>query len=60
MRKGKKPIKEENRTYGILTIFFRCPKCKNDVGMYDTETLMCYEDKFCRECGQKIDWSEEK
>lgn len=28
-----------------------CPKCKS---------LVIYGDKYCRECGQKLDWSDEK
>ena len=60
MRKWKKTIKKEERNYGILSIQYYCPKCKNDVGAYHSETGMCFEDKFCRECGQKIDWSEEE
>lgn len=37
-----------------LTLMYRCPSC-------DTEYNRFYENKkYCMECGQKLDWSEEE
>lgn len=60
--KAKKPIKKIGGEYGIRAkkIYYFCPKCKNDVGLYVKKYRMSYQDKFCRECGQRIDWSEEE
>lgn len=59
MSKGKKPICDTQITNGIFSIFYYCPMCNRIVGIYDEESGMDFQDKFCRECGQKIDWSEE-
>lgn len=60
MRKVKKPICDTQITNGIFSILYYCSMCNKTVGIYDEETGMCFEDKFCRECGQKIDWSDEE
>ncbi len=52
--KGKKPIKKYAGDK-IKLPFFLCPRCKNEVGSYE----FAYFDKFCSECGQKINWSDE-
>ena len=40
----KKPVDEYDDGHWI------CPRCGAGVGYYDIE------DKYCSECGQKIDW----
>ena len=46
----KKPI--ENDTYGE---YYKCPICNK----YIVDNFGCGY-KFCRECGQAIDWSDEE
>lgn len=46
----KKPI--EIDTYGE---YYKCPICNK----YIVDNFGC-ADKFCRECGQAIDWSDEE
>lgn len=58
--KGLKPIIREGVTYQDKTYW--CPNCNNRVGGYVTlgsgENDWSYQkDKFCSECGTKIDWS---
>lgn len=41
--------------------FFGCPRCGTKVGGYiitgpGWDDWTTHEDKFCRECGQKINW----
>lgn len=51
-----KPVLDENGAYvdADMTVYLICPVCGEVVGIDD----MC--DRFCRECGQAIDWSEEE
>lgn len=68
MDNGKKPIEKHKMTwYGTEypEAHFVCPTCGRWVGGYTItgggENDWGYEkNKFCRECGQKIDWSEYK
>lgn len=49
----KKPIaREHNELRG--EILFHCPTCDDDFNCNE------YEDSYCAECGQAIDWSEEE
>ncbi len=49
-----KPVIDKNGAYvdADVTVYLVCPNCGEMVGIDD----MC--DRFCRECGQAIDWSE--
>ena len=50
----KKPLKGGDHTAIICYI---CPQCCQTVGIFgDTENVF----KYCPDCGQKIDWSEER
>ena len=51
-----KPVLDENGAYvdADTTVYLICPVCGEVVGIDD----MC--DRFCRECGQAIDGSEEE
>lgn len=56
-----KPIKKEEDFEGES---FLCPNCKTKVGGYYItgcgENDWCYtKDKFCKNCGMKINWEEE-
>ena len=50
------PVIAENGAYvdADTYVLLQCPLCGEQVGIDD---LFC--DKFCRECGQAIDWSGE-
>lgn len=42
--------------------FFGCPRCGNEVGGYvitgdGPDDWSTHRDKFCSECGQRIDWN---
>ena len=37
---------------------FRCPKCKATVGLVEENGTNWGHGKFCRECGQALDWSD--
>lgn len=43
---ARRPIKEKY-FYGII---YRCPECSKQIGHG------FYNEKYCPECGQKIDW----
>lgn len=47
---------------GMGSRYFGCPICGNKVGGYlitgsGEDDWSTHQDKFCSECGQKIDWS---
>ena len=40
---------------------FWCPGCNNLlINKYNNEFIVGEKEEFCEECGQRIDWSEEK
>lgn len=39
--------------------FFDCPKCKRAILSTKDYRQQGQKEKYCRECGQKIDWSHE-
>lgn len=49
----KKPILKE---YGVLVPYPFCSWCDNP--LIDTLNDSWHKEKFCHECGQKIDWSD--
>ena len=60
-KRGLKPIKSSDRDRS-LEHYWLCPNCKNRVGGYiitgGGDNDWGYEqDKFCSECGTKIDWT---
>ena len=60
-QKGLAPILCESHS-GIHHHHFACPICKNKVGGFymvgnGENDWRTHQDKFCSECGQKIDWS---
>lgn len=60
MRKNRKPIKKKiNGSWklGKQMICYICPECNNEVG-YDEGDRLSYQDKYCSECGAKMDWSD--
>lgn len=48
-RKGRKPYCRKSKDPDE-EISYACPRCGGTVGVYDME------DKYCSDCGQKIDW----
>ena len=59
--KGLKPTKSTNRDF-TGEYYWMCPNCKERVGGYvitgrEHDDWFYEEDKFCRECGTKINWS---
>lgn len=57
---GVKPIKIPDRDR-TGEHYWMCPHCKNRVGGYlitgsGEDDWSYHEDKFCKECGAKIDW----
>lgn len=60
--KGAAPVLCNAGSNSIHHHYFGCPVCGSDVGGFtitgDSEDDWgTHEDKFCSECGQKIDWS---
>lgn len=47
---AKKPIEDIENTDKVYGEAYNCPVCGENVGMYDIKN------KYCPECGQKIDW----
>lgn len=57
-QKPKKPITFD---YGNGTINYGCPKCRRKfISKIDGEWCAGTFQKFCENCGQAIDWSEEE
>lgn len=60
LKKGIRPIKSNDRDV-TGEHYWMCPKCKNRVGGFiitgkGYDDCGYKEDKFCSECGTKIDW----
>jgi hypothetical protein len=58
---NNKPVKSDERD-NTGEYYWMCPSCGNKVGGYiitgsGSEDWSCKKDKFCSECGTKIDWS---
>lgn len=56
-----KPVKSFERERSTGEYYWMCPKCGSRVGGYvvtgtGADDWGYEEDKFCRECGTKIDW----
>lgn len=57
---SRKPkiVKSHNKNYTLVDFF--CPECNTKIiSKIDNEYLAGRKEKFCHECGQAIDWSEE-
>ena len=59
---GLRPIKSKDRDRATLEHYWMCPKCQTRVGGYaitgrGEDDWVYDQDKFCKECGTKIDWS---
>ena len=50
LQKKEIPMKVDIGTYGILSDTHRCPSCNKRI----------IDGTYCRYCGQKLDWSDEK
>ena len=62
--KGLSPIlcKSDMSSRHVHHHYFGCPSCGNEVGGFSVSgngenDWGTHQDKFCNECGQKIDWS---
>jgi hypothetical protein len=60
--KGLFPVLCNNGGGAIHPRYFGCPICRNKVGGFlltgnGENDWGTHKDKFCNECGQKIDWS---
>lgn len=54
------PKKPNIERQGICSVF-RCPDCnKVLINKYNDEFVVGEKEEFCCECGQHIDWSDEK
>lgn len=59
---GMAPVLYNARRGMIHHHYFGCPVCKNKVGGFlitgnGEDDWSTHQDKFCSECGQKIDWN---
>lgn len=62
LRKGLSPVLCNSGSSRIHHHYFGCPICGNEVGGFlitggAENDWSTHKDKFCSECGQKIDWS---
>lgn len=57
----KKPLPNKKIEKGKY-ITWNCPNCNKYIssGYYYPPLRMAYNHKYCCECGQKLDWSDEK
>lgn len=60
--KGAAPVLCNAGSNSIHHHYFGCPVCGSEVGGFTVtgdgeDDWGTHEDKFCSECGQKIDWS---
>ena len=60
--KGISPVLYNAGSNAIHHHYFGCPICGNKVGGFlstgnSENDWSVHKDKFCSECGQKIDWS---
>ena len=61
-KNGLRPIKTVGRERSTGEHYWICPNCNNSVGGYvitggGDDDWSYEEDKFCRECGTKINWN---
>lgn len=53
--------KKPNIKRQIICFSFRCPDCNRlFINKYDNEFIVGEKEEFCWNCGQAIDWSNEK
>lgn len=62
MKKGLSPVLCKSGNYSIHHHHFGCPICGHEVGGFlaigsGQDDWTTHKDKYCSECGQKIDWS---
>lgn len=63
--KGLSPILRDAGTHAVHHHHFVCPSCGFEVGGFTItgrgeDDWGTHTDKFCSECGQKIDWDNVK
>ena len=59
--KGRTPILCNAGSNAIHHHYFGCPVCGSEVGGFiitgtGDDDWSTHQDKFCKECGQKMDW----
>lgn len=60
VKKGLAPVLCNSGSGAIHHHHFGCPICGNKVGGFlwaGKDDWSTHQDNFCKECGQKIDWS---
>lgn len=60
--KGVIPVLRKTGSDAIHHHYFGCPVCGSEVGGFvitgsGDDDWSTHQDKFCSECGQRIDWS---
>lgn len=63
--KGLSPVLCNAGSGAVHHHYFGCPRCRAEVGGFvitgsGDDDWSTHTDKFCNECGQKIDWSNTK
>ena len=59
-QKAKKPIKSDDKICDLI-VHYRCPCCGKYFGGRGIHDVILFsKERYCNDCGQRIDWSEEE
>ena len=59
-QKAKKPIKSDDKICDLI-VHYRCPCCEKYFGGRGIHDVVLFsKERYCNDCGQRIDWSEEE
>lgn len=59
-QKAKKPIKSDDKICDLI-VHYRCPCCGKYFGGRGIHDVVLFsKERYCNDCGQRIDWSEEE